>query len=564
MCSPVKNEGSKDVSEQARIHTVPKKFVFDFVGNEDKKNESQDQQKKAKNLQLLRYVPVIHGFTQPEDIQEAYESVCDSILDLYGEIRQIFLTDDDMETTKDAIKNLKIESPKGCLDFFKTIALRWHEILKDQSNKCDLQKTIDAYEKLLQKSELKIRDFIRNEHIYRISFDQFAMRNEEAEKVISDLETKLQEKSSTIEALGKEKSKLTFTIQQREEEIRLMKQKKDLLQNSSYNQPKNTPQSDSETPLSSENQKTKNPGLAIKNLKIVLNNNPTLPTEEVYASSNGEYLKVPQIFKKSQNKSQEVKVRPLHKSGTVTDLLPGNVKSLKLSDFEKLRRDGKTSVRSGMQTLTERRKINISGEYNLSNSGKLTEWYSFVKSSKRASSQAGNFYNTTTKVKTPIKAKTKRDRSEDDDRVYSPSKKIYEDSLRMVAQTEPSEEQTRSYLFPERIEKKKLDQEHRSSSTKANKSHIQTASGGTKKRRSGNSKIKFPVTDFTVDITDKTPELKSFVLSVKGPGSNSATQRNGSKGPLIERKENKVTKISPPLMNIMPKKLAEQKLISKK
>ena len=56
----------------------------------------------------------------------------------------------------------------------------------------------------------------------------------------------------------------------------------------------------------------------------------------------------------------------------------------------RLRRDGKASVRSGMQTLTERRKINISGEYHLTNSGKLTDWYSFVNksASKRASSQA--------------------------------------------------------------------------------------------------------------------------------------------------------------------------------
>jgi len=68
-----------------------------------------------------------------------------------------------------------------------------------------------------------------------------------------------------------------------------------------------------------------------------------------------------------------------------------------------------------------------------------------------------------------------------------------------------------------------------------------------------------------MDISDKTPELKSFVVSVKQqPNSNSATQRNGSKGPLVERKENKVSKISAPLMNIMLKKLAEQKSISKK
>ncbi len=123
------------------------------------------------------------------------------------------------------------------------------------------------------------------------------MRNEEAEKMIADLEAKLQEKTSTIEALGKEKSKLAQTIQQKEDEIRLIKLKKDHVSHQSINQPKNTPQSDSETPLS-ENARTKNPGIAIKNLKIVLNNHPTLPTDEVCASSlTGEYLKVPQAFK---------------------------------------------------------------------------------------------------------------------------------------------------------------------------------------------------------------------------------------------------------------------------
>lgn len=127
------------------------------------------------------------------------------------------------------------------------------------------------------------------------------MRNEEAEKLIADLEAKLQEKTSTIEALGKEKSKLAQTIQQKEDEIRLIKLKKDQL-GSSLNQPKNTPQSDSETPLSSENARTKNTGPAIKNLKIVLNNHPTLPTEEVYTSSStGEYLKVSQAFKVLEN-----------------------------------------------------------------------------------------------------------------------------------------------------------------------------------------------------------------------------------------------------------------------
>ncbi len=92
MCSPAKNEGPKDVTEQAKIQSGPKKFVFDFVDEDAKKNESHEQTKKTKNLQLLRYVPVIHGFTEPEDIRESYDSLCDYILDLYSEIRQIFLT----------------------------------------------------------------------------------------------------------------------------------------------------------------------------------------------------------------------------------------------------------------------------------------------------------------------------------------------------------------------------------------------------------------------------------------------------------------------------------------
>jgi len=48
-----------------------------------------------------------------------------------------------------------------------------------------------------------------------------------------------------------------------------------------------------------------------------------------------------------------------------------------------------------------------------------------------------------------------------------------------------------------------------------------------------------------------------------GPGSNNITQRNPSKGH-SERKEPKVTKVSNPLMNIMMRKLAEQKASFKK
>ena len=102
-------------------------------------------------------------------------------------------------------------------------------------------------------------------------------------------------------------------------------------------------------------------------------------------------------------------------------------------------------------------------------------------------------------MKTPVKARTKRDRSADEDRLYSPSKKVYEDSVQMVVQTEPSEDQTRSYLFPDRIERKKLENEYRSQPSKMNKSHIQAATASAKKRKSNVSKIKFPVVTFSTN-----------------------------------------------------------------
>ena len=65
---------------------------------------------------------------------------------------------------------------------------------------------------------------------------------------------------------------------------------------------------------------------------------------------------------------------------------------------------------------------------------------------------------------------------------------------------------------------------------------------------------------------EKSFEMKTNILSSKqtGSGSGASTHRSLQKVPLGEHKENKSDKTNIPLMNIMMKKLAEQKTYSKK
>ena len=120
---------------------------------------------------------------------------------------------DYFDNGKDFIKNLNIKDPSSCIQFIRKIAGKWFDTLKSYSQMGDIIKANEEYEKLLQKSELKIRDFIRvsirknkgklnivqNEHIYRISFDQFVTKCEESDKLITELETKLEEKMILID-----------------------------------------------------------------------------------------------------------------------------------------------------------------------------------------------------------------------------------------------------------------------------------------------------------------------------------------------------------------------------
>ena len=77
--------------KEANRPAGPKKFVFDFVNDQLKNQEAFDSNKNSKNLQFLRYVPIIHGFIEPEDLRKAYEDLCDDILDAYNEFREMFL-----------------------------------------------------------------------------------------------------------------------------------------------------------------------------------------------------------------------------------------------------------------------------------------------------------------------------------------------------------------------------------------------------------------------------------------------------------------------------------------
>ena len=62
---------------------------------------------------------------------------------------------------KDILKGFQIEDPISCVDFIKTIAMTCYEKVKEAETKSDTFKTANEYERLLQKSELKIRELIR-------------------------------------------------------------------------------------------------------------------------------------------------------------------------------------------------------------------------------------------------------------------------------------------------------------------------------------------------------------------------------------------------------------------
>lgn len=67
-----------------------------------------------------------------------------------------------MENLKESVKNLKIADPVGCIKLLKFVATESYKKLQDYG-KIDISKTVNDYESLLQKSELKIRDLIRVE-----------------------------------------------------------------------------------------------------------------------------------------------------------------------------------------------------------------------------------------------------------------------------------------------------------------------------------------------------------------------------------------------------------------
>ena len=66
-----------------------------------------------------------------------------------------------MDFIKDAFKNVRVEEPLECIELLKKIILKLYEKTKEIQKHNNSDKIIEDYEKMLQKSELKIRDLIR-------------------------------------------------------------------------------------------------------------------------------------------------------------------------------------------------------------------------------------------------------------------------------------------------------------------------------------------------------------------------------------------------------------------
>ena len=66
-----------------------------------------------------------------------------------------------MDDVKDVVKTVQVEQPIDCIRFIKNIAVKCYDKIRNSGKSNSVQKVIEEYEKLLQKSELKIRDLIR-------------------------------------------------------------------------------------------------------------------------------------------------------------------------------------------------------------------------------------------------------------------------------------------------------------------------------------------------------------------------------------------------------------------
>jgi len=550
-----KNEITQEKTEKAKTRPAPKKFLFDFAENLPKRNECNESFYESENLELEAYIPLILGFDPPQDYKKAYESISDYVVRTFNEIHQLVFTGFS-ESLPEVFGNIKTAELKDCVKFLREVIISFCKKQKKMDYEKSLNNDVEEYEKLLQKAEIRVRDLIRNEQIYRISFDQFTYRHEETEKTMSEVQNKLKEKKAQIEALTQESSKLTSLIQLKEEEIKTI-----MIQAQIYSE--NTPsaltKANSQPDASSlDQQKAKLRTLNLQNLKVLLNTNKATPLESSRLTPSVDSTRgISTIKKSARGASPTLKPKSLERGER--SIGSGAQLVLKLGNGEKLKEMG-NALKHRIEILTERRKLDLSAEIKMNNSDYLTDNFNFNIRGAQNGSISQICAQEQTKNKLSPKKLVKYDsfKEESTKSIHSARLKTYDEGSSLLYKAEPVDLYEVHSATLANTERKKKESMHQKLQSKRGEYQLLNT---TRETKSGISKVRPIMTELESNSQDRSTDFRNMILKNKQLAYGISNNKNTSKDKSLrlDTKDSKMSPNNPVFMNIMLKKLGGQK-----
>jgi len=550
------NPGKAHAPDHSKAYMAPRRFVFNVpdIQNEEKSSKSN------RNFQIFQ-IPLLHEFPHPLNQREAYDGLCRYILETYTDIANL-ITTVCLEEVQDIVKTMKVQKPMDCIKFLRDIAVRFCTKMKENRQKKNFNNG-DEYEKLLQQSETKIRELIRNEQIYRLNFEQLTTKSEEAEKLLIEAQIKLEDNKNTIENLTKETARITAAFHAKDEELRSMhlERKAYLQQQHQQNFGSNaaTTTANTDSPQVVENLRTKTQSWNSQNLKMLLSDNRLTPTEFSKLIPNLESSRVLQSIKSTNRTPTSTKTKTLQRSGTTLDVTSMNLKNLKLSGMEKMK-DAKELVKSQVGTVptTDRRKAEVLRSGGLNHSGRGLE-YGFISHSRGASCQTISLIQDQNKSKSTTRMKARKESGRIDDKSLSPTKiKHHDEPATTLLKTDSFDDhgKSKSLIVVDHKDDLegpihlKVDQAHQATNYR---------------RRSGVARTRPLISEATNNTqSQKSMEQRSLMShTAKHPSSSTIlSHRSVSKGKhtIVDNHGKPIKNVNSPFVNIMLKRFTDQEI----
>jgi len=566
MTSPPKGDPIKVSNGQVKPRSVPKKFIFDTSGPE----ENHDSNPSGNETKTSVEIPVVQEFLCPEDYEQAYQRLSGCLVDVFNEVRELLMMVR-TEKLEEAIQNLNFTEPESCLKFMREVIFKCVGGIENLNPKENINNQMGVYEKLLQKAEIKIRDLIRNEQIYRITFDQYAIKHDEFDRTIADLQFKLEEYKNKNENLSRESTKLMTVLRQKDEEVKALTAGKPNRKSDEFSEICSPMLGSTRSDSLEQSKTTKVRHLDLQNMKVVLNaHHPTMSDSSRWTPLDSNRAKH-EINSKAtssnaKNKSFDRSGGGGGKSMTSTS---GFVTNLKITGIEKLK-EVRESLKNRIEVFTDRKKTEISADRHLNNSDRHFENYNFPAPARQTHKATSNVpsliqqqqqqENLKNRSSPKIGIRTEKRKNEKNKSIQSVRIRPSEDNF-FPLKTEPSEDHG---ILTDKFEKRKtveMDQKYLlKNDTYQSLSSVSKRKTATFKERPIATAVH---TEPSGDSYERSSEFKSAMLKNKSivQGNISLKTISKEKSPKLE---NKIGQNSTVFMNIMLKKLATQKSQSKK